>query len=91
MSAGNVTHDPQGHEVPNLTMNNLVKSVRATGAFGVVGLFAPEDPEPVDELSAQGQIAFDMGLFFTKGQRMGTGQANVKAYNRELMRLYPQG
>ena len=80
-------HDPQGHEVPNLTMNNLVKSVRATGSIGVVGLFVPEDPKPATELMEQGQIAFDMGLFFLKGQRMGTGQANVKNYNRELMRL----
>ncbi len=80
-------HDPQGHEVPNLTMNNLVKSVRATGSIGVVGLFVPEDPQPATELMEHGQIAFDMGLFFLKGQRMGTGQANVKNYNRELMRL----
>ena len=84
-------HDPQGHEVPNMTMNNLVKSVRATGSFGVIGLFAPEDPKPANDLTAQGQIAFDMGLFFTKGQRMGTGQANVKAYNRELMELIHKG
>jgi glutathione-independent formaldehyde dehydrogenase len=31
------------------------------------------------------------GAFFTKGQRMGTGQANVKAYNRYLMNLIHNG
>ena len=31
-------------EVPNLTMNNLVASVKATGCLGVVGVFVPEDP-----------------------------------------------
>ncbi len=84
-------HDPQGHEVPNLTMNNLVASVRPTGSIGVVGVFVPEDPQGPDELSKKGQIAFDFGQFFTKGQRMGTGQANVKAYNRELMTLIHKG
>ena len=84
-------HDPQGHEVPNLTMNNLVGSVRPTGSIGVIGVFVPEDPGGPDELSKEGQIAFDMGLFFQKGLKMGSGQANVKAYNRELMRLIHLG
>lgn len=84
-------HDHPGHEVPNLTMNNLVKSVKATGGIGVVGVFMPEDPGGVDEMAKNGQMAFDFGEFFTKGQRMGTGQANVKAYNRKLMHLIQQG
>ncbi|MEC4719912.1 glutathione-independent formaldehyde dehydrogenase [Noviherbaspirillum sp. CPCC 100848] len=84
-------HDHPGHEVPNLTMNNLVKSVKATGGIGVVGVFMPEDPGASDELAKQGKLAFDFGTFFTKGQRMGTGQANVKAYNRKLMHLIQQG
>ena len=84
-------HDPQGHEVPNLTMNNLVSSVRATAAIGVVGVFVPEDPQSSDELGKHGQIAFNFGLFFQKGLRMGSGQANVKAYNRYLRDLIAAG
>jgi glutathione-independent formaldehyde dehydrogenase len=84
-------HDPEGNEQPNLTMNNLVKSVRATGSIGVVGVFVPEDPHSHNELGKQGQIAFDFGLFFQKGLRMGTGQANVKAYNRYLRDLIAVG
>jgi glutathione-independent formaldehyde dehydrogenase len=80
-------HDPQGHEVPAQTMNNLVASVRATGAIGVVGVFPPKDPRASDDLMKQGKLAFDFGAFFTKGLRMGTGQANVKAYNRQLRDL----
>jgi threonine dehydrogenase-like Zn-dependent dehydrogenase len=34
-----------------------------------------------------GQVAFDFGTFFFKGQSIGTGQANVKQYNRELRNL----
>jgi glutathione-independent formaldehyde dehydrogenase len=80
-------HDPQGNEVPAWTMNNLVASVRATGTIGVVGVFPPQDPKAKDELMQQGKLAFDFGAFFTKGQKIGTGQANVKAYNRQLRDL----
>ncbi len=80
-------HDSAGREVPNTTMNDLVKSVRATGGLGVVGAFVPEDPGGDDELAKKGEIAFDFGAFWNKGLAMGTGQANVKAYNRQLCRL----
>ena len=81
----------KGHEVPNLTMNNLVKAVKATGGIGVVGVFVAKDPQGADALAKKGQIAFDFGEFFTKGQRIGTGQANVKAYNRQLCKLIEEG
>ena len=84
-------HDPQGHEVPNSTMNDLVSSVRATGTIGVVGVFVPEDPEAADEMAKEGRIAFDIGNFFAKGLGMSSGQANVKRYNRELRDLIHAG
>ena len=84
-------HDPGGKEEPNVTMNRLVQSVRATGTIGVVGVFVPEDPRSPDTLMKKGRIAFDVGTFFAKGLRMGSGQANVKAYNRELRDLIHQG
>ncbi len=74
-------------EVPNLTMNNLVATVKAAGTIGVVGVFVAEDPNAQDKLEKRGQMAFDFGAFWNKGQKMGTGQANVKAYNRFLSRL----
>jgi glutathione-independent formaldehyde dehydrogenase len=80
-------HDPAGHEVPNLVMNQLVGSVRPTGRIGVVGVFVPKDPKGPDKLAKEGKIAFDMGLFFQKGLSMGSGQCNVKAYNRKLRDL----
>ena len=80
-----------GHEVPNLTMNNLVKTVKPTGGIGVVGVFIPQDPGAKDALAKQGQMAFDFGQFWFKGQRIATGQANVKAYNRKLCSLIEVG
>jgi len=88
---GYQAHDPSGHEHPNMTMNNLVKSVRYTGRLGVVGVFVPQDPKGPDKLEKQGQIAFDLGEFWHKGLRMGTGQANVKRYNRRLRELISNG
>jgi glutathione-independent formaldehyde dehydrogenase len=88
---GYQAHDPGGREHPNMTMNNLVRSVRPTGGIGVVGIFLPRDPNAQDPLEKQGHIAFDMGDFWFKGQRVGTGQANVKAYNRELRNLIHVG
>ncbi|MGI8428305.1 MAG: glutathione-independent formaldehyde dehydrogenase [Solirubrobacteraceae bacterium] len=84
-------HDPQGHEVPNSTINDLVSSVRAGGKIGVVGVFVPEDPESSDELMKEGKVVFDIGNFFAKGLGMASGQANVKRYNRELRDLIHAG
>lgn len=88
---GYQAHDQRGHEHPNMTLNNLVRSVRPTGILGVVGVFVPEDPKASDELAKQGKIAFDIGEFWSRGQRMATGQTPVKAYNRRLCRLIHEG
>ncbi len=83
--------DKHGKEVPNLTMNNLVQTVKATGGIGVVGVFLPQDPKGPDALEKEGKIAFDFGNFWFKGQKIGTGQANVKHYNRYLAKLIHKG
>ena len=72
-------------------MNNLVKAVRATGGIGVVGVFMPKDPGGADEFAKKGEIAFNIGEYFSKGLRIGSGQANVKAYNRRLSKLIQAG
>jgi threonine dehydrogenase-like Zn-dependent dehydrogenase len=80
-----------GKEVPNLTMNNLVQTVKATGGIGVVGVFLPQDPGAKDALAKEGKLAFDFGNFWFKGQKIGSGQANVKHYNRHLAKLIHAG
>jgi glutathione-independent formaldehyde dehydrogenase len=81
----------EGSEQPAVVLNQLVHTVRATGMIGVVGLYVPDDPGAPDEDAGQGKLSFDVGKFFEKGQRMGTGQANVKAYNRHLRDLIIAG
>ena len=80
-------HNAQGKEIPNMTMNALVETVKATGLIGCVGVFIPKDPKAADGLAKKGEIAFDFGRFWSKGMRLGTGQCNVKAYNRKLRDL----
>ena len=69
-----------------MTLNRLVKSVRATGGLGIVGVFA-KDPKSPDKLLHDGEVAFDIAGFFEKGLKAGTGQCDVKRYNRRLREL----
>lgn len=87
---GYQAHDPSGNEDPAMIMNNLVNCVRFTGGIGVVGVFIPQDPGSPDELYKEGKIAFDYGLSWFKGQKIGSGQAPVKRYNRQLAELIHQ-
>ena len=83
--------DKHGTEHSNITMNELVMSVKATGCIGVVGVFIPKDPKSKDPLQQEGHMAFDFGNFWMKGQCIATGQANVKTYNRQLSTLISAG
>ncbi|HYF00337.1 MAG TPA: glutathione-independent formaldehyde dehydrogenase [Planctomycetota bacterium] len=88
---GYQAHDPQEHEHPELSMDNLVKSVRTTGRLGVVGVFVPEDPGAEDPLAKTGKYPFNFGLLWQKGLTVGTGQCDVKRYNRRLRDLIHAG
>ena len=75
----------------NMTLNQPVQAVRFTGKLGVVGVFVPQDPGAKDELAKQGKAAFDYGMYWFKGQTMGSGQCPVKKYNRQLRDLIVAG
>ncbi|GAA0542540.1 glutathione-independent formaldehyde dehydrogenase [Streptomyces mordarskii] len=80
-----------GHEEPAVVLNSLVDTVRPTGRLGVPGLYVPSDPGAPDEHAKRGQLLVSIGRMFEKGQRMGTGQCNVKRYNRQLRDLIIAG
>lgn len=90
-AVGYQAHDSAGEEQPELVLDNLVKAVRSAASIGVVGVYMPEDPGASTEGAKEGRIGWDYGTFFTKGQRMGTGQAPVKRYNRQLRDLIITG
>ncbi len=83
--------DKHGVEHSNITMNELVRAVKATGKIGVVGVFVPKDPKSKETLQKKGHMDFDFGNFWMKGQSIATGQANVKSYNRQLSTLISSG
>lgn len=83
--------DKHEKEHSNITMNELVQAVKATGSIGVVGVFVPKDPKSKETLEKKGHMDFDFGNFWMKGQRIATGQANVKKYNRQLCQLISSG
>jgi glutathione-independent formaldehyde dehydrogenase len=90
-AVGYQAHDPAGQEHPQMVLDALIRSVRATGGIGVVGVYVPADPKAADHGARQGRIGFDYGTFFQKGQSMGTGQCPVKRYNEQLRDLIVAG
>ena len=90
-AVGYQAHDTGGQERPEIVMDWLVRSVRATGGLGIVGVYMPEDPGAATEGAKQGRIGFDFGQLFQKGQRAATGQCPVKRYNERLRDLIIAG
>jgi len=78
-------------EEPNAVLKALIAVVKPTGGIGVPGLYVPADPGAADEQSREGNLVLPFGKFFEKGLSMGTGQCNVKAYNRYLRDLIVAG
>ncbi|MDX3076939.1 glutathione-independent formaldehyde dehydrogenase [Streptomyces sp. MI02-7b] len=81
----------QDREEPAAVLNSLIDTVRATGALGVPGLYVPSDPGGPDEQAKSGRLLVAIGRLFEKALRVGTGQCNVKHYNRQLRDLIIEG
>jgi glutathione-independent formaldehyde dehydrogenase len=71
-------------EAPSVVLESLIQIVNPTGMLGIPGLYVPSDPGGVDPHAKHGQILLSFGKLFEKGLRLGTGQCNVKRYNRYL-------
>lgn len=78
-------------EQPNIVLDQLIMVTRPTGGLGIPGLYVPSDPGAPDSQAAKGQILISFGKLFEKGLSLGTGQCNVKAYNRYLRDLIISG
>jgi glutathione-independent formaldehyde dehydrogenase len=78
-------------EEPAAVLNSLIDTVRPTGALGIPGLYVPSDPGGPDEQARRGQLLVSIGRLFEKGLRLGTGQTNVKRYNRQLRDMIIEG
>jgi glutathione-independent formaldehyde dehydrogenase len=85
-----VAHEGEG-EAPAAVLNSLIQAVRPTGRLGIPGLYVPSDPGGPDEHAKQGMLLVAIGKAFEKGLSFGTGQCNVKRYNRQLRDLIIAG
>ncbi|MEV4645687.1 glutathione-independent formaldehyde dehydrogenase [Saccharopolyspora sp. NPDC049357] len=78
-------------EEPAIVLNSLIETVRPTGRLGVPGLYVPADPGGPSEDAKKGMLLVSIGRMFEKGQVVGTGQCNVKRYNRQLRDMIISG
>jgi glutathione-independent formaldehyde dehydrogenase len=78
-------------EEPAIVLNSLIETVRPTGRLGVPGLYVPADPGGPSEDAKKGMLLVSIGRMFEKGQVVGTGQCNVKRYNRQLRDMITSG
>ena len=78
---------------PATVLHQLVQTVRPTGGLGVPGPCVPfvGAGAGVDEDVGQRMSLVAIGALFEKGLRLGTGQANVKRYDRQLRDLITEG
>ncbi|TAQ84804.1 hypothetical protein B7494_g6862 [Chlorociboria aeruginascens] len=81
----------EGKEVPSTVLENCIKVTRPTGGIGVPGLYVPSDPGAPDGNAGNGMLLISFGKLFEKGLSIGTGQCNVKTYNRYLRDMIISG
>jgi len=76
-----VGHQVAGAAAADQVLGQLAQIVRPAGSLGVPGHCVPSDP---------GRLPIALDAVFEKGLRLGTGQPNVKRYNRQLRDLITQ-
>ena len=88
---GYQAHDPQGHEIPNDTLNKLVSSVRFTGGIGVVGVFVPQDPGSPGRVREGGQGRLRLRQLLVPGAEDGHGPVPGEALQPAPAQPDPRG
>jgi len=78
-------------EQPSAVLEGCIGVTNPTGKIGVAGLYVPSDPGAKDPHASQGMLPISFGKLFEKGLALGTGQCNVKRYNRFLRDLIVAG
>jgi glutathione-independent formaldehyde dehydrogenase len=78
-------------EDPAYVLNVLIELVNATGILGMIGLYVTNDPGAKDPHAAHGELLISWGKLWEKGLSLGSGQVNVKLYQRHLRDLIIAG
>ena len=88
---GYQAHDPTGQEHPNLTLNNLVKSVRFTGRSASSASSSRRTPAARTSWPSRARSPSTSACSGSRARHMGSGQCPVKKYNRQLRDLIAGG
>ena len=93
IDGGRHAHDAydKERENPSQVINDLIGTVRPTGKVGVVGVYFSSDPDPPDHVDEPGELSVDFGKLFEAGLEVGTGQCDVKRYDRRLRDMIVEG
>lgn len=89
-----VTRPTGGLGIPGLYVPSVSSSLTRVSSFmpeKPLTRYRKQDPGAPDSQAAKGQILISFGKLFEKGLFLGTGQCNVKAYNRQLRDLIVSG
>jgi glutathione-independent formaldehyde dehydrogenase len=76
---------------PATVLDQLVDTVRPTGGLGVPGNGVRPGPGGDAEKARRDMLPVTVGTLFEKGLRLGTGEANVKRYDRQLRDMITEG
>ena len=80
-----------GEEQSNRVLEELIELVNPTGQIGVIGVYVPSNPCGQTDATKRGVLDLSFGKLWSKGISIGTGQAPVARYNRQLRDLIVAG
>jgi glutathione-independent formaldehyde dehydrogenase len=86
-----VAAQAEDRDDPATVLDQLVDTVRPTGGLGVPGNGVRPGPGGVVDKTRHDRLPVTVGTLFEKGLRLGTGQANVKRYDRQLRDMITEG
>ncbi|MFC6724627.1 glutathione-independent formaldehyde dehydrogenase [Halobium palmae] len=81
----------KSRENPSQVVNDLIGTVRPTGKVGVVGVYFSSDPNPPEHVEEPGELDVRFGSLFESALNVGTGQCDVKRYDRRLRNMIEEG
>jgi glutathione-independent formaldehyde dehydrogenase len=76
--------DPSAEKAMQV-LENAINVVNATGSIGIIGVYIAPDPGAEDERAKNGIYPFPIAKVFDKALTIGSGQAPVNEYLRDLI------
>ena len=82
--------DPN-REKPDQVIHDLARLITPNGRLSIIGVFLPNDAQPVGDIEAQGDLRVPWPTLFRKGITVGMGRDHDERYNTQLRDLIIAG